>query len=325
MLKKTLIILLFAVVQPLAATGQDKAKPQHQGSPSGQFESVSPSPVEPKPVSQSSDTASQTQTSKAPADNGPKITDWAQAITSVFILAVIIVQAGIYWKQRDIMARQWITMRRGLVQTRRLIRLNESQSIQNEMALRAAQRHANATLHQMRAQSEAMKSQADAALIAAKAAEESARIAQHSFHTSERPHFGITGIDMAFEVGRAFSVSIVFMNGGKTPAWHFNGTPWITLGHIGAETMEGKWSVRHQVGDLHNSFWPAGIKRGINYGETEFKVTQEIYDKVVVSKTVRLYVRGTARWVDSRGEHQHWDFWAVYYPSSKRFGDYLST
>lgn len=53
---------------------------------------------------------------------------------------------------------------------------------------------------------------------AVETAEESTRIARRSFHSSERPHFGITGVTMNFEVGRAFSPSITIRNGGRSPA-----------------------------------------------------------------------------------------------------------
>src|SRR5882762_1133375 len=109
MLKKAFIVLLFVIAQPLVAACQNKTEAQQQPSANSDQSQAKPSvSIETKSVSQSAKTQGAPQDDLGPSENSPKVTDWAQAATSILILAVIIVQACIYRKQWEIMRRQWI-------------------------------------------------------------------------------------------------------------------------------------------------------------------------------------------------------------------------
>ena len=118
--------LFFLGAQPAIYTYAGEAQsPHNSGSPAEQTPtSASGTPVEAKPVSKPNATDGPPYNNNQQANDGPKITDWAQAITSVALLIVIVVQACIYNKQRILMWKQWIAMRRGVIQTQQLVKQN---------------------------------------------------------------------------------------------------------------------------------------------------------------------------------------------------------
>lgn len=260
------------------------------------------------------------------AQRAGRIPFFTENLLSLLVLVVIALQTYIYHRQEKV-------MREGLEETRNLLR-------QNEWTFKENHKQANAVRTQMQEQSKAMKGQLDAmnqSLAetrktvtqnerAIQVAEENARIAERALYLSERPHFGIANISMQFEAGKAFSLSITFLNGGKSPAWHFTARPIVSLNNHSPEFPEpgdqGPWTVLHPPGDLHNSFFPAGRRTEVNFLETEFKVTPERFD-AVMNEDLRLFVQGKAEW-KSTVDYQSWDFCLVYFPRTKRFGDYGS-
>src|SRR2546423_936377 len=110
----TLSLLLLAAIQPAvsAQANQNKAADRSRGShnepPAGP-----PPPPKPKTKIKPPPPKNPAATNNQPANNGLTITDWAQAITSFALLVVIVVQVCIYNKQRVLMWKQWIAMRRG--------------------------------------------------------------------------------------------------------------------------------------------------------------------------------------------------------------------
>jgi hypothetical protein len=132
---------------------------------------------------------------------------WVQGGVNILIFGAILVQALIY-------RRQWDAMQNSIDRTDKIIEemqaqrrlmgsLAESEIRQSEIMFKSL-----SETHQIVVQNER----------AVEAAEQSASVAERAFHSSERPHFGITGITTQFEAGKAFHVSITFMNGGKTPS-----------------------------------------------------------------------------------------------------------
>lgn len=126
------VLLLVCVPQEIKAgqgAGETKqkskpaaSKPQPQPSPS-----VIETPIG-QPTSQPPDASPKTNTPSgdpAPTDEQPKVTDWLNFLASLLLLFVIAGQTFIYWKQQKYAGRQWNAMRRGLVQTRKIIRQNE--------------------------------------------------------------------------------------------------------------------------------------------------------------------------------------------------------
>jgi hypothetical protein len=215
-------------------------------------------------------------------DATSQITFIVGSAINLLIFLSIVAQACIYWGQRNIMKEQWEAMRSALIQNSKMI-------TQNERAM--------------------------------KAAEASALTAERAFHSSERPHFGITKIKMHFAANDHPLIDIEFMNGGKTPAWNFYALPVLTFGWIGLETRD-EWQLTTNPAALSNSFIPAGAQKTMRYQSIEFKVTQERFREVVVDKKIRLFVMGTAHWRDSLGDRQWWNFYTVYYPELSDFGNY---
>lgn len=151
MCTKAFIILLLAVAQPAVAAEQGQTKFQKEtAKPLAQSRAQPNASVEVKSVDHAGNAASLPGKNGAPAESSAKITDWMQALTSLAILAVIIVQACIYHKQRKLMQRQLLAMRRGLGQTRNIIKAtNESVEIARR-SLRIGTR-AYVTIHSIEA------------------------------------------------------------------------------------------------------------------------------------------------------------------------------
>lgn len=207
---------------------------------------------------------------------------WVEGLLSAAVLSVVAAQAYIYRAQWRVMEEQLRAMRDSLTETQKVIAQNER---------------------------------------AVKAAEDNVAIAQRSFHSSERPHFGIVKMELWFDVNTYPTIDIFFMNGGNTPAWNFRAVPYLTFGHIGHEGQEA-WELTTSPAALSDSFVPAKDTKVIRCHALGFKVSQGRFDEVKTNETLRLFVRGDVFWKDSHGDGQSWPFWAVYYPQLKDFGNY---
>jgi hypothetical protein len=122
------VFLFLTAGQPTVSAQSNQNQPASRSATPNQQAPASTGspPVEAQPVSNPSATNGPASYHQQPANEGPKITDWLQVLTSVALLAVIIVQACIYNKQRVLMWKQWIAMRRGVIQTHELVKQNLS-------------------------------------------------------------------------------------------------------------------------------------------------------------------------------------------------------
>jgi hypothetical protein len=236
------------------------------------------------------------------------------------LLLVAFVQACVYWSQRRVMSAQWDAMERSLERTDRVIDKMQSQ-------LEAVRRQ---EVHMAR-QSEIMfrsLSETHELVVqngrAVEAAEKTAHLAEQSSYASERPHFGIIKMALSrpLRAGDRPFVDISWMNGGKTPAWHFYAIVGLSLNENSPDFDPDAeiWTLRHPIGDLSKSFFPEGEQKAIRYQATH-KWTQTHIDAIVAG-TKRLFIRGKAHWRDTRGESQDWTFRVVYFPATEEFGDY---
>lgn len=186
----------------------------------------------------------------------------ANLLNLVIALAVI-AQALIYRRQRDIMRGQWRVMEeqgkamQGQLEAMReqyaaekdfmklqihnlsdqsdvmeaSYELSKQSIMQNEQTVKAMQ----GQLAAIEKQAGFMEVQTEAALKAADMAMGQLIMMQRqeqAQHAGEAPYFGILGTPdiQGIEPGRTPKVSIIFMNGGRTPAWHFNAIACLVLG-----------------------------------------------------------------------------------------------
>jgi len=110
-------LLAFAAQPEISAQANENESASRSGAPNDPTP-ASGAPVKSEAVGEPSSANNPASANHQPSSDTPKITDWLQAITSLALLAVIVVQACIYNKQRILMWKQWIAMRRGVIQTR---------------------------------------------------------------------------------------------------------------------------------------------------------------------------------------------------------------
>jgi hypothetical protein len=191
----------------------------------------------------------------------PWVSFLSASILSLLLLAVVIAQAYIYHLQRKAMLGQLDAMQDSLTETRNLV-------AQNERAVTAA--------------------------------EESARTAREAFHIGEAPYFGITKMTFAeFEEGARPRLFITFLNGGKTPAWHFHATPELVLGDSKYPLTDGeRFKCKTELAELVSTFFPTGAERTIEY-QTKFELTWERLNRINDKKVI-LFVIVKARYMDIR-------------------------
>jgi hypothetical protein len=168
---------------------------------------------------------------------------------------------------------------------------------------------------------EASETQAVASKTSAEAAEQSAKTAREAFYLGEHAYFGIAQITVGDLVaGRYPRVVITFINGGKTPAWHFNA--WfvgLSLSHSPSD--EGIWTITAVPYDIGNSFFPSGADKSITYDQADHVITQEEVD-AINKQVLRLFVLGSAHYVDMGGERQAFNYCAVYDPKTRKCSDF---
>lgn len=151
----------------------------------------------------------------------PNLTERTKFFTgnllNLVIALAVVAQVLIYRKQRDIMKQQWQAMNDGLERTDQVI-----ENMQGQLTV-------------IETQAGFMEAQTEAALKAADMAMGQLIMMQRqeqAQHAGEAPYFGILGTPdiKGIEPGRTPKVSIIFMNGGRTPAWHFNAIACLVLG-----------------------------------------------------------------------------------------------
>lgn len=213
------------------------------------------------------------------------------SLLNLLLLVVVVVQAYIYGQQRQVMHDQWEAMQNSLDETRKLVSQNERM---------------------------------------VKAAEESAKIAREAFYVGEAPYFGITEIilswiggvpDVNTLVSSRPELVITFMNGGKTPAWHFSVLPHMRLGdlpnegrYIGLDAVHD-----HQCPDAENTFYPSGIKKCIKYRGRDEISPKEF--EAIFSQRQRLFLVIDIGYTDMRNIRETRTLLRRFNPITRRFGD----
>lgn len=242
---------------------------------------------------------------------------------SVLVFFVILVQAYIYRKQWDIMERQYkisrgqaITLHQQslamheqadamtdtLIETRKMVELNQ-------LAFEINQKQSAKQMSNMEGQLAAMRQLASAGELQAKAAEMSAKVHQQSIEVmtvsyiaTTRAYIGIREITVgALVVGKIPTVSVVWYNGGKTPASRLRANVYLVVGdkpEWRSYQLEDDWS------DSKANFLPPGVSNPVLYPqvETGFKpLTQEMLDAITLGGK-RLYAMVEAEFLDFMDE-----------------------
>jgi hypothetical protein len=155
----------------------------------------------------------------------------------------------------------------------------------------------------------------------AKATEKSAKTAEEAFHVGEAPYFGITGIGFHdFQAGYWPQLSISFMNGGKTPAWHFYAMPVLIFGHT-PETGD-YWHLKPKQNFMASTFYPSGEQRQVEYTQTGFQLTEERIQRLR-DEDAHLFVVVTINYTDARKvSHLNHTFKCIWNHQAGMFEDY---
>jgi hypothetical protein len=114
------------------------------------------------------------------------------------------------------------------------------------------------------------------------------------------------------------------MNGGKTPAWNFYALAAVFVGYNTKLVSERFW-IQPELGNLGDTFIPAGKEKTIHYVKTDFRLTEEQDQAMRDDHPQHFFVQGTAHWKNMRGEKRWLEFCGVFYPSTGKFGDYYAT
>src|SRR6185369_693812 len=213
------------------------------------------------------------------------------------VFLAIIIQAYIYWGQRNLMHKQWKAMQDSLEVTREIV-------AQNRLAMIAA--------------------------------EQSAAVAKEAFYVGEPPYFGTSKIEFRWattivkntgtgpvqRVTGQPELIITFMNGGKTPAWHFSALPHLELGEAGQ--VDRGWITLNAVHgnecpDAENTFYPSGSQKCIKYrGRGEFSSGQI---EAINARTQTLFLIIDLGYTDMRNDRQTRNWIRCLNPTTGRFGD----
>lgn len=250
---------------------------------------------------------------------------------SLFVLAAIAVQALIYRKQAETMERQWKAMTDQLdaINKQEGHLLTQAEAAKAQVAaiefqadiMRQTLEQTQTMVFQNAETIDAMNAQAQASQIAAKAAEDNAKTARDAFHVGEAPYFGITAIGFHdFQTGYRPRVSIGFMNGGKTPAWHFYAMPVLVYGDT-PETGQ-YWHLTPKQNSMAGAFYPSGEQKQVEYTQAGFELTEERLQELR-DETAYLFVVVTVNYSDRRKvSHPNHTFKCIWNHRDGMFEDY---
>jgi len=251
-------------------------------------------------------------------------------VLSLAVLVVICVQAYIYSRQRKHMEDQSGAMREqldGMGQQQR--------SVEQQILLFGVQAEAMVAqwniLNESLEETRKIVAQNERAMIAA---EKSAEIAREAFYVGEAPYFGTSKIVFRWAKGpvrtaegdevetRRPELIITFMNGGKTPAWHFFVVPHLELGEF--SEVDKKWNslkVVHdnECPDAENTFYPSGSQKCIKYRAWDEFSSAEI--EAINSRTQTLILIIDLFYTDMRNDRKNYTFLRCFNPITGRFGD----
>jgi hypothetical protein len=150
-------------------------------------------------------------------------------------------------------------------------------------------------------------------------ARDSAKTARDAFYVGEAPYFGIKGGGIHFTdlvVGRAPGIDASFMNGGKTPAWHFQPIGKLVIG----DSPDGPDFLPLISRDAHAAtFIPSGAMQGVRW-RTEFIYTQEVFD-IISSERAKFFAVVEVHYMDMRKVWRHRSFRFVWNHGTGTFSD----
>jgi hypothetical protein len=156
------------------------------------------------------------------------------------------------------------------------------------------------------------------------ASEENANVARDAFHTGEAPYFGISKIAPEDFSGGGYSphVKVTFMNGGKTPAWHFHSEAKFM---VGKTIQEGEsFDLKTNWHDLENTFSPSGESRTFEYVNSTLRHTAELQNDLESGRTY-IFMLISIHYRDFRKVWHGRDFWLLWDETFKNFRDLDAT
>ena len=161
-------------------------------------------------------------------------------------------------------------------------------------------------------------SQAGTSEASAKAAEQSAEIAGRSLTIGERAYLGIetARFIQPLAVGRPPALRVVYVNGGRTPAWNLASRIRLISASQPLSEIADRFPVTvFNASENGAGLIPAGGKRVVDYpNQSDVLVTGDRLP-LIQNGTMKLYVVGEARYKDFTGKEQVLRFRLVYDPS----------
>jgi hypothetical protein len=220
-------------------------------------------------------------------EHSASIKFFTEAFFSFAALVVIITQAVIYWRQAEFMKQQSNATERNLELTNRIIEKMEAQRELMVIEIETSQTQARTMLISVEQNERAVK-----------AAEDDAKTAREALYVGDAPYFGVTGIVFTdLDLDRYPGVDISFMNGGRTPAWHFHATPTLIFGN-NPESRE-RWDMQTKAASPANNFYPTGDQKTLEYKQIGFAYTAD-HRRAITERTAYLFVQVTLSYQDRR-------------------------
>ena len=130
-----------------------------------------------------------------------------------------------------------------------------------------------------------------------------------AIETTERAYIGIANMRMIVS-GDEPRLEITWVNGGKTPAWHFRCVPSLNVG----EKPESKgYLMDDDFSDIRGSFIPAGAERPVTYDHLGIKISDQLLSQLR-GGTERLYAVMSGCYRDVKWKNRQFEYWALYDP-----------
>jgi len=135
---------------------------------------------------------------------------------------------------------------------------------------------------------------------------------------AERAYIGIKEVTLQdFELGKQPCLTVLFLNGGHTPAWKVKAPARLTL-------SESFSNERPQMYEQEgSSFQPAGIEREVRY---HIPITMNAaWLEAINSGAMKIFVNGEVHFEDCWRDKRIFPFQLVYNPKTGRIEDYKET
>jgi hypothetical protein len=128
-----------------------------------------------------------------------------------------------------------------------------------------------------------------------------------AIETTERAYIGIAKMQL-FISGDEPTIEITWINGGKTPAWHFRCVPSL---NIGEKPEPNGPLMDDDFSDIRNSFIPAGAERRVSYTDLGVKLSNEVLAHLGGPGN-NLYAVMEGSYRDVRWKARRFESWALY-------------